>query len=78
MSVVTKLDPYEELANAIVLQAVKDYRDAVRKLSRGRKNDAAQQTKDECLRFFRSVWFSQLTEVDPEFLIRKLDEEVRA
>lgn len=78
MSVVTKLDPYEELANAIVLQAVKDYRDAVKKLSRGRKNDAAQQTKDECLRFFHSAWFSQLTEVDPEFLIRKLDEEVRA
>lgn len=78
MSVVKKSDPYEELANAIVLQAVKDYRDAVKKLSRGRKNDAAQQTKDECLRFFRSAWFAQLTEVDPEFLIRKLDEEVRA
>lgn len=32
--------------------------------------------KDECLWFFRSKWFTALTEVDPEFLIRKLDAEV--
>lgn len=70
------LDPYDSLANGIILQAVKDYRDANKKLSRGRKNQAAQQMKDECLRFFRSKWFSALTEVDPEFLIRKLDTEV--
>ena len=29
------LDPYEALGNAVVVQAVKDYRDAVKKLSRG-------------------------------------------
>jgi hypothetical protein len=78
MSVNRTNNPYEELANAIVLQAVKDYRDALKKLSRGRKNEAAQQTKEQCLRFFRSGWFSQLTEIEPEFLIRKLDEEVEA
>ncbi len=78
MSVITNLDPYEELANAIVLQAVKDYRDAVKKLSRGRKNTEAERMKNECLRFFRSGWFTKLTDVDPEFLIRKLDEEVKA
>ncbi len=71
----TNLDPYEGLANGIILQAVKDYRDANKKLSRGRKNQAAQQMKDECLRFFHSHWFTVLTEVDPEFLIRKLDKE---
>ena len=69
------LNPYEGLANAIILQAVKDYRDANQKLSRGRKNQTAQQMKDECLCFFRSHWFTILTEVDPEFLIRKLDKE---
>ena len=76
MSKNSNLNPYEELANAIVLQAVRDYREAVKKLSRRRKNRDAQFTKEECLRFFRSKWFSQLTELDPEFLIRRLDEEV--
>jgi len=69
------MNPYDGLANAIILHAVKDYRVANKKLSRGRKNMVAQQMKDECLRFFRSHWFSVLTEVDPEFLIRRLDEE---
>ncbi len=73
----TELTPYEGLANAIILQAVKDYREAVKKLSRGRRNQNAQIQKDECLRFFRSQWFQSLTQVDAEFLIRKLDEEVR-
>lgn len=70
-------DPYEELANAIILQAVKDYRDANKKLARGRKNRDAQYMRDDCLHFFRSGWFSALTEIDPEFLIDKLDKEVR-
>ena len=77
MSKDNNLNPYEVLANAIVLQAVKDYRDANKKLSRGRKNREAWYTKDECLHFFRSGWFGTLTEIDPEYLIRKLDEEVR-
>lgn len=69
-------DPYTGLANAIILQAVKDYRDAIKKLSRGRVNKDAEIKKQEILNFFRSDWFSVLTEIDPEMLIRKLDEEV--
>lgn len=76
MSNKNSYDPYEQLANAIVLAAVRDYRDANRKLSRGRKNQAALEMKEECLRFFRSGWFKVLTEIDPEYLIKKLDEEV--
>ncbi|MGN0254775.1 MAG: hypothetical protein ACI4W2_00815 [Eubacterium sp.] len=60
-------DPYENLANAIILQAVSDYRMA--KKSRNKRVEA------EVLRFFRSKWFGVLTEVDPEYLIRRLDEE---
>lgn len=70
-------DPYEGLANAIILQAVKDYRDASRKLARGRKNKDAEILKNECLEFFRSSWFGCLTTIEPEFLIQKLDEEVK-
>ena len=36
------LDPYEELANAVILQAVKDYRDALKTLS---KNPRVCQVK---------------------------------
>lgn len=69
-------DAYTRLANAIILQAVKDYRDANKKLVRGKVNKDAEIEKKEVLGFFRSDWFIALTEIDPEMLIRKLDEEV--
>lgn len=69
-------DPYTGLANAIILQAVKDYRSAHKKLSRGRNNKDAKNMKEEVERFFRSGWFGMLTQIDPEMLIRKLQEEV--
>ena len=58
------MNPYENLANAIVLQAVKDYR---------LTDDEAQLAEIE--RFFRSDWFGVLTDVDPEYLIRRLRKE---
>ena len=68
--------PYTGLANAIILQAVKDYRSTLKKLSRGRNNKDAKNMKEEVERFFRSGWFGMLTQIDPEMLIRKLQEEV--
>lgn len=70
------MDPYEKLANAIILQAVKDYRAAKRKLKRNPRNHLAQSEVDSIERFFRSQWYECLTEVDGEMLIRKLNEEV--
>lgn len=58
------MNPYEELANAIVLQAVKDYR---------LTDDEAELAEIE--RFFRSGWFGVLSKVDPEYLTRKLRKE---
>jgi len=69
-------DPYEDLANAIVLGAVKDYRDALKKLRKNPRNQAAAILRDDCERFFRSKWYSVLTSVDPEYLIERLKEEV--
>lgn len=60
------LDPYENLANAIILQAVKDYR----------LTDDEQKLQ-EIERFFRSGWFGVLSKVDPEYLIRQLRKEKR-
>lgn len=55
---------YERLANAIIMQAVMDYR----------KTDNVE-IKNSIERFFRSEWFYQLTEVDGEILIKRLKNE---
>lgn len=69
---------YENLANAIILQAVKDYQTALKCLDRNPSNRSAQFDKAEVERFFRSQWYSALTNVDGELLIRSLQEEVGA
>ena len=69
-------DSYERLANSIVLQAVKDYRNALKKMKKHLNNERALYTKNEVERFFRSDWYASLTTVDPEMLIKRLNEEV--
>ena len=69
-------NPYENLANSIVLLAVKDYRDALKKLKKWPRNEAAQIMKAEVERFSRSAWYRELTSVDGEYLISKLQAEV--
>ncbi|MEG2624543.1 MAG: hypothetical protein RSC06_16755 [Clostridia bacterium] len=69
-------DPYENLANSIILLAVKDYRAALKKLKKWPRNEPAKTMKDEVERFFRSAWYRELTSVDGEYLISKLQAEV--
>ena len=75
---VGNLSPYEALGNAVVLQAVKDYREAVHKLSRGKKNTNAESTKQECERFFQSLYFNVFTQLDGKALLSQLEKEVSA
>lgn len=70
------MNGYEELANAIILQAVKDYREALRLLSMNPNDKSAQRDKTSIERFFRSEWFSILTDLNGELLMKKLKEEV--
>ena len=70
-------DPYERLANAIILQAVTDYRTALKKIKRNPKNKDAIDEDLRIERFFRSDWYQRLTNVDGEYLIRRLQDEVR-
>lgn len=70
------MEPYENLVNAIILQAVKDYRKALRKLKLNYTNTEAKRTKAEVERFFRSGWYKALTMIDGETLIKKLQEEI--
>ena len=60
------MDPYENLANAIILRAVEDYR-----LTDNEKE------LEEIEAFFRSDWFVILTRLDPDLLIKKLRKEKR-
>ena len=69
---------YENFANAIILQAVKDYRMALKSLKANSRNRKVQTDKAEIERFFRSQWYSALTDVKGEMLIRSLQKEVDA
>ena len=68
-------DAYENLANAIILLAVKDYRRALKLLSKNPHSRSAIAAVNEMERFFRSDWYETLTSVDGGMLIRKLREE---
>lgn len=70
------MNSYEELANAIILQAVKDYREALSAVRNNPKSISANRDIHDCESFFTSGWFSVLTELNGETLIRKLKEEV--
>ena len=66
---------YQALANAIIIQAAKDYKAAVRLLKRHPDSRASMNTAMEIERFFYSPWYSVLTNVDPDYLIQRLREE---
>jgi len=68
-------NPYENLANAVILQAVRDFRDARKKLKYHPKNKEAKLMIEDCERFFRSDWLAALTSIGGELLLKKLKEE---
>lgn len=48
---------YTNLANAIIVQAAKDYTKALRRLKKFPHDKEARYIKQDCERFFRSGWF---------------------
>lgn len=60
----------------IIVQAVKDYRDAVERLRYTPDDKSAQHDKRSIEKFFRSNWFSILSDLNGELLLKKLKEEV--
>ena len=69
-------EDWEDLANAIILQAVKDYRKARRLIRKKPDHQMARKIIREAERFLKSRWFAQLTDIDGEMLLKKLKEEV--
>lgn len=68
-----ELTPLQNLSNAIVLQAVDDYRAALAGNGIGKKPPEFVIVEIE--RFFRSEWFNMLTDVDGDVLIKKIRKE---
>lgn len=73
-----------DLANAIILQAVDDWKTGVRNpLSKAYHdggynfggNDLGKGVQCEVEKFFRSDWFKLLTDLDGEALIERLEKE---
>jgi len=68
---------YRDLADAIILQAVTDYRRAYWKLRLCKHHKEAQEIIAECEVFFRSTWFSTLCNLDGEQLLQDLKREMK-
>ena len=67
---------WENLANAIILQAVEDYRGARHRVRMLPGQTESQKRIREVERFFRSDWFKALSKVDGKALLMKLKGEV--
>ena len=72
----TSLESFNLLSNAIIIQAAKDYRDALRKQKRNPESVSAFIRIEEVEQFFRSDWYRLLTTIEGETLIRDLRNEV--
>lgn len=75
--VVEYVDCYQNLANAIILLAVKDYKTVLRRLMRNPHNQDAQREKKRLERFFFSQWYGVLTDLDPKRLISGVMRQLR-
>ena len=62
-------DKYEMLSFAIILRAIKDYRNAVKNKNPG--------VKMECERFFKSKWYDMLTTLPGDVISSRLRAEER-
>ena len=67
---------WEDLANAIIMLAVKDYKHALLRQKRHPDSEKAQEEIRKQERFFYSDWFETLTNIEPSYLIRKMKEMV--
>lgn len=63
---------FEGLANAIIVQAVKDYRKAKEILKRYPKHEGAKKVVAEVEEFILSEWYTRLTKFDGARLLKML------
>lgn len=71
------LENYEALANAIIIQAVKDYKDCLRRQLRHPGGKEAEGRAQYFEKFFHSSWYEMLTDLDPDRLLSGVRELVK-
>ena len=69
---------WEELANAIIIQAAEDWRSAMRHLQKHPSDAAAKRRMRETEEFFLSEFYMLLTTYDGRTLLRRLKEEFKS
>ena len=69
-------DNWEDLANAIIISAVKDYVNAYRRILRHPDNKPAREEMRKLERFFLGELYAKLTDLDPQYLLDRIKEEV--
>ena len=67
---------YQQLANAIILQAVKDFKPAYRRLKKHPNDKLAQDRVREITQFFCSGYFASLTDLDGPALLNRIMREM--
>ena len=67
---------YEALANAIIIQAAKDFRAAYKRMKRFPNDGRAKEEVREITKFFCSQWFEMLSDVDGPTLLKKMKDEI--
>ena len=67
---------YEDIANAALLEAIEDYKIALIHLKKNPDSESAKRGVRKGERFLYSEEFGRLTELNPDYLNRKLKEYV--
>ena len=62
----------ERLANAIVMQAVRDSRYNYARYQKHMCDATAKDELERLERFFKSKWFAQLTDIDGEWILKEI------
>ncbi len=66
---------WADLANAVIVQAAQDYREACLMLKYHPDHRKQMKRKKSLERFFRSAWFKRLSALDGEILLAELKKE---
>ena len=62
------------LANAIIVQAIKDYQSALKKLQKNAKDKDAKYIIKDIKRFFHSEWYRSLGTFDGDYIIEMIEQ----
>ncbi len=69
-------EAWEDLANAVILTAVDDYKSELVHFIRNPNSEEAKESVSQAEKFFYSDWFDTLSNLDGPTLARKIKEKI--